>query len=181
MGKAAEQLTGRGNSGKAWQAPGTELQPKPRGWAAGEALPALEQQMHSRQKAPSHRALQSSQAASTELQTQGASLQQGWADTLQPAQPDSCHTPLCPAKSLWFLPTVTFTHPVNTNIIPMNQTKNASAFHFLPLAEDHLTSEMKKFAANRPTLWYTTSSRSPGWYEVRSASYYKTAEYRGRR
>lgn len=137
--RMAGQHTGRGNPQEAQrerELGGTRAAAKLRGWLGGEAFPALEQQMCSSQKAPTHCA---PRLPAQSCRHQGASLESGSAGTLQAAQPGSISHCWAPPRAWDSQQQWPLTHPVNMNAIPMNQTNNASTFHYLPLAEDHLT------------------------------------------
>lgn len=104
-----------------------------------------------------------SQAANRAADTREPPLESGSADTLQPAQPGSishCWAPptAWDSQQQWPL-----THSVNMNVIPRNQINNASTFHFLPLAEDHLTRTDEQIHCKevKPVI---NPSRPPGWH-----------------
>lgn len=104
-----------------------------------------------------------SQAAKRAPDTREPPLESGSADPLQPSQPGSsshcCAPPrACDSQQQW-----PFTHSVNINVIPMNQTNSASTFHFLPLAEDHLTRTDEQIHCKEANP-VKIPSRSPGWH-----------------
>lgn len=58
------------------------------------------------------------------------------------------------------------------NIIPMNQINNVSTFHFLPLAEDHLTRTDEQICCQKanPVIQQSPPAHQGGT-ELTSASY----------